>query len=93
MSAGGELLYVFRPDFQQRITARSLALRLEPALAAAGQVASYVARVSFGTALITSIAVVYLALTTLAASNSRDDRNRRSGPAFNLYISPFDVLW
>lgn len=54
VSNEGEILYVFRPGFKGALQGRSLLLRLEPAVAAVKAGAAYLARVAFGTALITS---------------------------------------
>ena len=61
---------------------------------------SYLARVTFGTTLVASIAIVYTAIAALLSN--RDDRDRRDdrggggggmffGP--RMYFSPFDVFW
>lgn len=54
VSEQGEILYVFKPGFRESLQGRSLALKLEPVAAAVWQGISYLGRVAFGTALITS---------------------------------------
>ena len=64
-------------NFKAIIRGRSLLLRLEPAIKGATKAAEYVLRVSFGTALVASVALVTLtvvALLTAASSSDRDDR-------------------
>ncbi len=77
VSDAGDVLYVLPQNFKAIIRGRSWLLRLEPALKGATNAAEYVLRVSFGTALVASVALVTLtivALLTAASSSDRDDR-------------------
>ena len=77
VSEAGDVLYVLPQNFKAIIRGRSWLLRLEPALKGATNAAEYLLRVSFGTALVASVALVTLtivALLTAASSSDRDDR-------------------
>ncbi|KAK9853908.1 hypothetical protein WJX84_006746 [Apatococcus fuscideae] len=104
VSEEGDILYVLPPDFKARLRNRSLKLRLEPALQKARAAAAYLTRVSFGTALIASVTLVWVAILAIQSGSSRDDNRRgggggqyyggsyggaRSGVDFNLS----DILW
>ena len=58
----------------------------------------YITRVSFGTALIASLVIVYLAIIAILRGSNSDDRERSYGgggfysPGF-FYFSPFDLFW
>ncbi|GAB4815091.1 hypothetical protein N2152v2_002137 [Parachlorella kessleri] len=100
VSSEGEILYAFQPGFQQGLQGRSLLRRIEPAAAAAAKAVGYLARVAFGTALIASVATVYLAIM-VAMSSGRDDSNNRGGRqqyyggggGARLYFNLSDLLW
>ena len=63
----------------------------------ARSVGDYLLRVTFGTTLFVSIAVVYTLIFALLSSSSRDDNRRESrggGGRMHFYLgSPFDYLW
>jgi len=84
VSSDGEVLYVFRENFRALVRSKSLVIKLEPIADGAKMAAAYLARVSFGTALIVSIVVVFAALVVLSSSaGDRDSRGRgRSSSAF-----------
>jgi hypothetical protein len=95
----GDIRYVFPKDARGAISQKSLKIKtIEPALETAGKVGSYLARVSFGTTLIASIAIVYAAIFALLSNrdSDRDERRGGGGGMFfgpRMYISPFDFLW
>uniref|UniRef100_A0A1D2A5K9 Iron-sulfur cluster biosynthesis family protein n=1 Tax=Auxenochlorella protothecoides TaxID=3075 RepID=A0A1D2A5K9_AUXPR len=99
VSDEGEILYSFDPNFRDRIRNKSLRIRLESTAAAVKDTASYLARVTFGTALLASVVTVALAITVIASSgNQSNDRDRRGnggyyrgGPQF--YFNITDLLW
>jgi len=103
VSPTGEILYIFDPRFDRSITSRSFRLRtVEPAVAKATGAISYLSRVAFGTALITSIITVYLAITVIASSSSNDRDRNRGGGGGGAYFNPLgprmwfnftDILW
>jgi hypothetical protein len=62
---------------QGRLAAKSWWLRTQPAIKAVQAAASYLVRVTFGTALITSVLVVWMTIVAIMTSSSRDDNNRR----------------
>jgi len=90
VSNQGEVLYCFPSGFQSAVRNRSWKTRVESFLAATNEISGYLIRVLYGTALISSIAIVTTALLVIASS-SRDDRGRgRSGGGgggigFNYY--------
>ncbi|KAJ0792052.1 hypothetical protein HanOQP8_Chr01g0012961 [Helianthus annuus] len=58
----------------------------------------YLIRVSFGTALIASIVIVYTTIIAILSSSSEEDnRGRRRGRSFDsgfsFYLSPSDLFW
>jgi len=88
--------YSFPPDFQRRVAARSLRVRLAPAVAGARRVGAWALRASIGVGLVASVALTAAALLTLAAAASsaggdRDDR-RGGGGRGTVRIDAFDVL-
>ncbi|CAH8269962.1 unnamed protein product [Arabidopsis lyrata] len=98
VSDEGDVLYVFPRDYRTKLAAKSLRIQIEPYLEKAKGAIDYLARVSFGTALIASIVIVYTSIIALLSSRSDDDnRQRRRGrgydSGFNFYINPVDLLW
>ena len=68
----------------------------------AGKVGSYLLRVTFGTTLVASIAIVYAAIFALLSNrdDERDDRRSDRGMGGGMmgfgprmYFSPFDMFW
>lgn len=95
VSNDGEIMYEFPRNFQDVVRGASLKIRLEPALKTAGQVMSYLGRVTFGAALIASVATVTLALSVLSSS-SRNDDSRGSGRVMYrrpLFVDLMDMWW
>lgn len=87
VSEQGDVVYTFPRDFQSSIAARSVLLSAQPFLKGAANVAQYLVRVAFGTALLSSIAIVWFAITVLLSSrDNRDDRQNRGG-YYNGYSS------
>lgn len=102
VSSAGDLLYVYPPGFRGALGSKSLRIRAEPFLEGASKAGAYLLRVSFGTTLIASIAIVYAAIFALLSNrDDRDDRrsdNRGMGGGMmgfgpRMYFSPFDVFW
>lgn len=71
VSEDGDLLYRFDKSFRSRIAGKYLRIRAEPAIKAVGSAALYMARVSFGLALLASTLVTTVAV--IAISSSKDD--------------------
>jgi hypothetical protein len=71
VSTAGEVVYAFDRDFVGKIRQRSWLQRLRPLWKRVVNVGSYVARVAFGTALVVSALLVWLAV--IAITSSRDD--------------------
>ncbi|KAM2878278.1 hypothetical protein FF1_013898 [Malus domestica] len=99
VSDEGDVLYVFPKDYRAKLLGKSLRMRVEPVLEKAKAGVEYVARVSFGTALVASIVLVYTAIVVaLSSGRSEDDnRGRRGGRSydsgFSFYMNPFDLFW
>eukprot|EP00854_Cymbomonas_tetramitiformis_P007944 gene7944-9439_t len=70
VSEAGEVLYVFPSDPRGTLRAKSFMMRMEPALNKAQEVGEYLVRVAFGTTLLVSITLVYLAIFAILNSKS-----------------------
>ncbi len=78
VSNEGSIVYGFSNGYRGALSARSGRRRLQEAWAAASPVMFYILRLSFGVALIASIALIFTAIIALqSTSNSRDDREER----------------
>lgn len=75
VSNEGEVCYVFDPGFVGKIRNRSWVQRLLPWWNRAKSAALYATRIAFGTALVVSVVLVWLAVAVLASSG-RDNDNR-----------------
>ncbi|KAF3772130.1 Uncharacterized protein EJ110_NYTH58673 [Nymphaea thermarum] len=97
VSDEGDVLYVFPRDYRSKLAAKSVRMRVEPLLEKSKAVAEYLVRVSFGTALIVSIVLVYTTIIALVSSRSDDDgrgrRERGYNPGFSFYFRPSDLFW
>ncbi|KMZ73592.1 Iron-sulfur cluster biosynthesis family protein [Zostera marina] len=98
VSDEGDVLYVFPKDYRLKLASKSFRMKIEPFLGKSKSAFEYVIRVSFGTALIASIVLVYTAIITILSSRSDDDnRGRRGGRSynsgFNLFFRPTDLFW
>ncbi|KAF8079426.1 hypothetical protein N665_1028s0009 [Sinapis alba] len=98
VSDEGDVLYVFPRDYRSKLATKSLRIQIEPFLEKAKGAVDYLTRVSFGTALIASIVIVYTSIILLLSSRSEDDnRQRRRGrgydSGFNFYFNPVDLFW
>lgn len=98
VSDEGDVLYVFPKDYRAKLTAKSFRMKIEPLFEKTKAVAEYLVRVSFGTALIASIVLVYTTIIALLSSRSdEDNRGRRGGRSydtgFTFYFTPSDLFW
>ncbi|KAL8526366.1 hypothetical protein ACS0TY_015545 [Phlomoides rotata] len=97
VSDEGDVLYVFPNDYRVKLAAKSFKIKIEPLLEKGKMAAEYIVRVSFGTALIASIVLVYTTIIAIASSSrDSDDRGRRGrsyNPGFSFYLSPTDLFW
>ncbi|XP_004305338.1 PREDICTED: uncharacterized protein At5g03900, chloroplastic-like [Fragaria vesca subsp. vesca] len=98
VSDEGDVLYVFPKDYRAKLLGKSFRMKVEPILEKAKAGTEYVARVSFGTALIASIVLVYTAIiVAISSSRSEDDNRGRRGRSydsgFTFYMNPFDLFW
>ncbi|KAI4341968.1 hypothetical protein MLD38_026635 [Melastoma candidum] len=98
VSDEGDVLYVFPKDYRAKLAGKSFRMKIEPWLEKAKAASEYLVRVSFGTALIASIVLVYTAIIALVSSRSEDDNRGRRGSrsydsGFSLYFSPTDLFW
>eukprot|EP00249_Psilotum_nudum_P020580 c27768_g1_i1 orf=489-2204(-) len=104
VSGEGDVLYVLPKDYRSNLAAKSLRMKIEPILTKLKVAADYLIRVSFGTALLTSIVIVYGTILVLLTSGKSEEDNRggRGGystsqrsrsSGFTFYINPSDLLW
>ncbi|KAL5170488.1 hypothetical protein HKD37_11G032189 [Glycine soja] len=94
VSEEGDVLYVFPKDYRSRLGAKSFRIKAEPFFEKAKAAGEYFIRVSFGTALIASIVIVYTTIIALVTSSrsEEDNRGRRGGRSydsgFTFYFNP-----
>ncbi|XP_057960971.1 uncharacterized protein At5g03900, chloroplastic [Malania oleifera] len=98
VSDEGDVLYVFPKDYRSKLAAKSFRIKAEPLVEKAKSAAEYLIRVSFGTALIASIVLVYTTIIAIVSSRSdEDNRGRRGGRSydsgFTFYLNPSDLFW
>ncbi|CAI9097735.1 OLC1v1034211C1 [Oldenlandia corymbosa var. corymbosa] len=97
VSDEGDVLYVFPKDYRAKLTAKSFRMRIEPVAEKAKLGAEYLVRVSFGTALIASIVIVFTTIVAILSSRSEDDnrrgRGRSYGGGFSVNFFPSDLFW
>ncbi|KAF3441655.1 hypothetical protein FNV43_RR15570 [Rhamnella rubrinervis] len=97
VSDEGDVLYVFPKDYRAKLAAKSLRIKFEPLFDKAKATAEYLVRVSFGTALIASIVLVYTTIIAIVSSRSDEDNRGRRGRSydsgFSLYFTPSDLFW
>ncbi|KAL0374873.1 UNVERIFIED_CONTAM: putative protein, chloroplastic [Sesamum radiatum] len=97
VSDEGDVLYVFPKDYRSKLAAKSFRMRAEPLLDKGKMAAEYLVRVSFGTALIASIVLVYTTIIAIASSSRESDNRGRRGRSydsgFTFYLSPTDLFW
>lgn len=92
VSADGDVVYGFDPDFRNKLRSRSLLIAAAPQLRRLVGVLLYITRVAFGTALIASVALVWLAITVLLNSRNDDRDDRRRGGGVTFYMNPLDLF-
>ncbi|KAK9153672.1 hypothetical protein Sjap_001152 [Stephania japonica] len=68
VSDEGDVLYVFPRDYRSKLASKSFRMRIEPFLEKSKGAAEYLIRVTFGTALIASIVLVYTTIIVLLSS-------------------------
>ncbi|XP_004513511.1 uncharacterized protein At5g03900, chloroplastic isoform X1 [Cicer arietinum] len=99
VSEEGDVLYVFPKDYRSKLGAKSFRIKAEPFIEKAKGAGEYLIRVSFGTALIASIVIVYTAIIALVTSSRSDEDNRgRRGSrsydsGFTFFFNPADLFW
>ncbi|KAG6477129.1 hypothetical protein ZIOFF_066381 [Zingiber officinale] len=79
VSDEGDVLYTFPKDYRSKLLTKSFKMKVEPFLNKIKTAAAYLVRVSFGTALITSIVLVYTTIIALASSSSRSEGENGRG--------------
>ncbi|CAA6660662.1 unnamed protein product [Spirodela intermedia] len=90
VSDEGDVLYVFSRDYRSKLTAKSFKMKIEPLLEKSKAGVEYLIRVSFGTALIASIVLVYTTIITIISSRSdEDNRGRRGGRGYDSNFALF----
>ncbi|PKA62372.1 Uncharacterized protein AXF42_Ash009257 [Apostasia shenzhenica] len=98
VSDEGDVLYVFPKDYRAKLAAKSFRMKVEPVLDKLKSASEYLIRVSFGTALIASIVLVYTTIIALVSSRSdEDNRGRRGSRSYDsgvtIFFSPSDLFW
>lgn len=101
VSDAGDILYVLPSNFKQVIAGKSWLLRAEPFLQKVRDASAYLVRVTFGTALITSVVLVWLTILAILSSSNRDDDRRRNNNSYGygggmgprIWFSPLDIFW
>lgn len=97
VSDEGDVLYVLPKDYRSKLAAKSFRLKVEPLLEKGKMAAEYLVRVSFGTALIASIVLVYTTIIAIISSSREEDNRGRRGRSydtgFTFYLSPTDLFW
>ncbi|XP_075491891.1 uncharacterized protein At5g03900, chloroplastic-like [Primulina tabacum] len=97
VSDEGDVLYVFPKDYRSNLVAKSFRIKFEPLLEKGKMAAEYLVRVSFGTALIASIVLVYTTIIAIVSSSREEDNRGRRGRSYDsgfaFYLSPTDLFW
>lgn len=94
VSGEGEVMYVFPKDYRAKLAGKSFRMRTEPLVDKAKEVGAYVVRVSFGTALVASIVLVYTTIIAILSSSSdEDNRGRRRRSYGSTVFLPTDLFW
>ncbi|XP_044951033.1 uncharacterized protein At5g03900, chloroplastic isoform X3 [Hordeum vulgare subsp. vulgare] len=95
VSGEGEVLYVFPEDYRAKLAGKSFRMRVEPLVDKAKEAGAYVVRVSFGTALVASIVLVYATIIAILSSSSSDEdnRGRRRRSYGSTMFLPTDLFW
>ena len=102
VSNDGEVVYAFERGFRAALRSKSWLQRLRPLGKKAFAVGAYLVRVAFGSALVASVMLVWLAIAALASSSRDDRRGERGGYGYGygggygggIWIDPFDLfLW
>ncbi|XP_073062782.1 uncharacterized protein At5g03900, chloroplastic-like [Primulina eburnea] len=97
VSDEGDVLYVFPKNYRSNLGAKSFKIKFEPLLEKGKMAAEYLVRVSFGTALIASIVLVYTTIIAIISSSREEDNRGRRGRSYNsgftFYLSPTDLFW
>eukprot|EP00200_Dunaliella_tertiolecta_P005458 CAMPEP_0202338920 /NCGR_PEP_ID=MMETSP1126-20121109/1004_1 /ASSEMBLY_ACC=CAM_ASM_000457 /TAXON_ID=3047 /ORGANISM="Dunaliella tertiolecta, Strain CCMP1320" /LENGTH=527 /DNA_ID=CAMNT_0048929397 /DNA_START=20 /DNA_END=1603 /DNA_ORIENTATION=- len=79
VSAEGDVVYALSPSFRQTLRNRSVVLAARPLLQKLQAFGGWLVRAAFGTALVSSIFIVWLAITVILSSNRDRDRDRGGG--------------
>jgi hypothetical protein len=69
VSDEGDVLYAFPKDYRANLATKSFRMKVEPALNKIQAAGAYLVRISFGTALVASIVIVYSAILVLLSSS------------------------
>ncbi|KAJ3675105.1 hypothetical protein LUZ60_004147 [Juncus effusus] len=97
VSDEGDVLYTFPKDYRAKLAAKSFRMKIEPFVDKAKGAFAYLIRVSFGTALIASIVLVYTTIIAIVSSQSEEDnRGRRRGRSYDsglMFFRPSDLFW
>ncbi|KAI7747527.1 hypothetical protein M8C21_016729 [Ambrosia artemisiifolia] len=97
VSDEGDILYMFREDYRSKLASKSLWIKTEPLLEKLKSSAEYLVRVTFGTALIASILIVFTTIIAILTSSRfwdpyyhrRQFQNEHRGMRFILPVYSF----
>jgi len=105
VSSDGDILYEFPQNVRAALSSSSRARRVREFIQKLAPVISYIARVSFGIALVASVVIVFSAIAVISSSSSRDNENRERrsynggsvmyvGPRYSFFgPSWYDLFW
>lgn len=93
VSGEGDVVYSFSRDFKSAIRNKSISLQAKPILAKAQETALFLIRVTFGTTLLVSILITFLAITIVMSTGQRDDRDNRGGGMGGGFRMPLDMFF
>ncbi len=77
VSDQGDVLYVLPRNLRAVLASKSWWLRAQPAVKGVQEAAAYLVRVTFGTALVTSVVLVWVTILAILSSSSSDKDDRR----------------
>ena len=84
VSEQGDVLYVLPRNLRAVLASKSWWLRAQPAVKGVQEAAAYLVRVTFGTALVTSVVLVWVTILAILSSSSSDKDDRRWGGLWRL---------
>lgn len=96
VSRDGDIIYNFNNDFRTKLQQRSLGQQLRSVYQTVFPIFYYLLRISFGIALLSSLAIIFTVIIVSASSGSSDDdnnNNRRSSPSSYVRTTSYSNLF